>query len=124
MAKKQDYLIDGQRIANQRRRFGAVYRRISWVLVVLLITSGFAGYFYLYQDQGVVTLKIASGPYRSDSYELMVEIADVVDRHSANLVIEVVPSKDSSNNISMLNRSVVDLATIRSDGIAKLPNVE
>lgn len=115
MAKKQDYLIDGQRIANQRRRFGAVYRRISWVLVILLITSGFAGYFYLHQDQGVVTLKIASGPYRSDSYELMVEIADVVDRHSENLVVEVVPSKDSSNNISMLNRGVVDLATIRSD---------
>ncbi|KAG1702784.1 Argininosuccinate synthase [Nymphon striatum] len=79
-------------------------------------------------DQGVVTLKIASGPYRSDSYELMVEIADVVDRHSENLVVEVVPSKDSSNNISMLNRGVVDLATIhyfqlitRSDSLIYSP---
>ena len=103
------------RVANQRRRFGALYRRVSWLLIILLIFSGFAGFFYLNRDQGIMTLRIASGPYRSDSYELMVEIADVVDRHSENLKIEVVPSKDSSQNISMLNRGSVELATIRSD---------
>lgn len=114
MGKKQA-IVGAKRVANQDRRSGSGFRKLSWSLVFLLIIFMVGGYFYLQRDQGAVTLKIASGPYRSDSYELMKEVADVVERHSENLTIEVVPSKDSSNNISLLNRGVVDLATIRSD---------
>ncbi len=115
MTEKQENLDNTTRVANQSSKSGFSYKRLSWLLVILLIISTVAGYFYLIRDQGPVTLKIASGPYRSDSYELMKEVADVISRHSEELMIEVVPSKDSSNNISLLNQGVVDLATIRSD---------
>lgn len=102
-----------QRIANQGKSGG--HRLWSWLIALVLICAAVVGYFYLTKDDGPVTLKVASGPYRSDSYELMKEMSDVVSRHSDNLIIEVIPSKDSSNNISLLNRGSVDLATIRSD---------
>ncbi len=102
-----------KRIANQTRKTG--YKYLSWMLVLFLIGSAVIGYFYLMRDEGPTTLRIASGPYQSDSYELIKEIADVVERHSDDIIVEVVVSKDSSNNISLLNRGVVDLATIRSD---------
>lgn len=104
---------DKKRIANEKSRKG--YKYISWLLVLFFIGTAIYGYFYLTRDKGPTILKIASGPYKSDSYELIKEIADVVIRHSDNLIIEAIPSKDSSNNISLLNRGVVDLATIRSD---------
>lgn len=102
-----------KRTANQKGRAGFSYS--LWLMLAMLAASGVFAFLYFFQDDGPVTLKIASGPYRSDSYELMREVADVVDRHSDKLIIEVIPSKDSSNNISLLNRGVVDLATIRSD---------
>ena len=81
----------------------------------LLILLMLAAFFYIYRDDGPVTLTVGAGPYRSDSYEMMVEVADVISRHSEELVIEVVPTSDSSRNISLLNDRKVDLATIRSD---------
>lgn len=103
------------RKVNEKKASGKGYQKLSWLLAVLMVCSIVGGYFYLNRDTGPITLTVASGPFRSDSYELMREIADVVSRHSENLVIKVLPSKDSSNNISLLNRGQVDLATIRSD---------
>lgn len=102
-----------KRIANQGKTSN--YKLWSWVIVLALICAAVFSFFYLTRDSGPVTLKVASGPYRSDSYELMKEVSDVVNRHSDDLNIEVVPTKDSSNNISLLNRGTVDLAAIRSD---------
>ena len=102
-----------KRTANQKGSAGFNYS--LWLTLAMLVASAVFGYFYFFQDDDPVTLKIASGPYRSDSYELLKEISDVVSRHSDNLIVEVIPSKDSSNNISLLNKGTVDLATIRSD---------
>ncbi len=73
------------------------------------------GYFYYTQQRDPIVLKIGSGPYNSDSHELMKEVADVVNRHTDELSIEVVATRDSSMNISILNEGDVQLATIRSD---------
>ena len=113
MNKQTKEMAIEKRTANQKGRAGFSYS--LWLMLAMLAASGVFAFLYFFQDDGPVTLKIASGPYRSDSYELMREVADVVDRHSDKLIIEVIPSKDSSNNISLLNRGVVDLATIRSD---------
>ena len=115
MNKKKKNTDKTRLVANQKQKILFDFKRLSWIFLLVLILSSIAGYFYLSRDQGATTLKVASGPYRSDSYELMKEVADVVSRHSENIIIKVVPSKDSSNNISLLNRGVVDLATIRSD---------
>ncbi len=115
MTVKEESSNKIKRVANQKHPSGLGFKQFSWLLIILLFVSMIAGYFYLNRAQGPTVLKIASGPYRSDSYELMKEVADVVSRHSDELIISVIPSKDSSNNISLLNRGLVDLATIRSD---------
>jgi TRAP transporter TAXI family solute receptor len=74
-----------------------------------------AAWFYLNREVQLTTLKVAAGPYRSDSYELMEQIADVVERQSDLIRLKILPTKDSSENISKLNAQAADLATIRSD---------
>jgi len=97
----------------QRSKSGiGVFSLISLLIIGALIIGG---YFYLNREQEPTVLKIASGPYRSDSYELMREVADVVARNSDLIRVQVVPSRDSSENISFLNKGDVDLATIRAD---------
>jgi len=103
------------RAVNDKHAKSGNYRKTLWFMAFLLVCSMVGGYFYLNRDSGPVTLNVAAGPFRSDSYELMRETADVVSRHSDKLILNVVASKDSSNNISLLNRNSVDLATIRSD---------
>lgn len=115
MAKNQDMTNDSNLVANQKPSKLTGFKWLSWLLVLALIISTIGGYLYLNRDEGPTTLTIASGPYRSDSYELMKEVADVVSRNSDKLIIKVVASRDSSKNISLLNNGTVDLATIRSD---------
>lgn len=107
--------MDPLRLKNEKQVEQSGYRRLMKLFLFALAALFVGGYLYFSNKQEAVTLKIASGPYRSDSYELMRDVADVVSRHSESLTIEVIPSKNSSENISMLNRGDVDLATIRSD---------
>jgi len=113
--KQKDITLAQAREKNEKQAGRSKYKLLSWLVIIAIIVSVVGGFFYLTREEGPATLKVASGPYRSDSYELMKDVAEVVSRHSDKLIIEVVPSKDSSKNISMLNRGEVDLATIRSD---------
>lgn len=81
-------------------------RNIIWSLIfaAILIIAAIAAYLYLNRERPIVTLNVAAGPYRSDSYELMKEIADVIERQSDTLRIKVIATKDSSQNIALLNR--------------------
>ncbi|MEM7299911.1 MAG: TAXI family TRAP transporter solute-binding subunit [Pseudomonadota bacterium] len=90
--------------------------RLLYVLIaVLVIGSVGAAYLLFDRDQRPVLLTIGAGPIGSDSYDLMKEVAEVAARHSDRLQIKVRPTRDSSQNISLLNQGEVDLATIRSD---------
>ena len=62
-----------------------------------------------------MVLTVGAGPYLSDSHELMREVAEVVERHTDRLKVRVLATRDSSQNITLLNDKKVDLATIRSD---------
>ncbi len=84
-------------------------------LVLAAISVAFTIWWYLIRVPDDVVLKVGAGPYRSDSYELMKEVAEVVERHGEGVRLEIVATKNSSENISLLNRSVLDIATIRSD---------
>ena len=103
------------RRANREKKAGGGYRLTRWVVLGLLVLCVTGGYFFLNRSPDQQTIRIASGPYRSDSYELMREVADVVSRHSEWLKIEVIATRDSSRNTTMLNDREVDAATIRSD---------
>lgn len=104
-----------KRIANTSKKTGK--RKSYWLITIagLIAMLAVGGVFYLNQKPSAVTLSIGSGPYRSDSYELVREIADVVSRHSDWLTVSPQPTRDSSQNIRMLNEKQVDAATIRSD---------
>lgn len=103
------------RIANTKKKSGKT--RIQWLLVIagLLAILVIAVAYYLNQSPKQQTLTIGSGPHRSDSYELVREIADVVSRHSDWLTVIPSATRDSSQNIRKLNERRVDAATIRSD---------
>jgi len=104
-----------RRVANTEKTADSGYRVLVLIVIGLIVTSlaGFYIYFNLQQDE--TTISVGSGPYRSDSYELMQQIADVVERNSDWLRLDVVPTHDSSQNISFLNEKKIDAATIRSD---------
>lgn len=84
-------------------------------LVALTACVAIAGLLYLNRQRPLVELKIGAGPRHSDAHELMQEVAEVVARQSATLRLKIVATQDSSRNISLLNESKLDLATIRSD---------
>lgn len=102
----------------QPRRYTAQGRRIRLAaifLAVLALAAGAAAYLFMNRTTPPVELVVAAGPYRTDSYELMEEIADVVERQSQTLRLKVEASRDSSENIALLNERKADLGTIRSD---------
>jgi len=115
MTRKATGRIDKDRRANADKRAGGGYRLTRWVVLAMLVLCAAGGYFFLSRSHEPQTIRIASGPYRSDSYELMRQVADVISRHSEWLTIEVVATRDSSRNTTMLNEGTVDAATIRSD---------
>ena len=91
-------------------------RKLLFGMIVLVsLALSAAGYSWLQRDEGPAILVVGAGPYRTDSHDLMKEVAEVVARHSENLVIQVRATSDPSQNISLLNRGEIDLATIRSD---------
>lgn len=90
--------------------------RLSLLVGTVAIAAiAVAGWYWFERDREPFELTVGAGPYRSDSYQLMREVAEVVERHSRTLLLKVVATRDSSRNISILNGGEVDLATIRSD---------
>ena len=88
-----------------------------WSLLVgfLALAAAVGSWFYLNREEPLTVLKVVAGPYGSDSHEMMREIADVVERQSERLRLDVIATRDSSTNISLLNNHEAELATIRSD---------
>lgn len=106
-------------ISARRANTGSSIIRSRWMLFLLAIAAiasvTIGGWFWINRDVPLIHLKVGAGPFRSDSYELMREAADVVARHSDQIRLDVVATRDSSRNISLLNDGDLDLVTIRSD---------
>lgn len=89
--------------------------RFSWAaaLAALLL---FGGYYWLNRSAGgPVDLIVGAGPRSSDSYALMREVADVVNRSSKTIRLLVRETRDPSQSVSLLNHHDVSLAVIRAD---------
>lgn len=102
------------RRANQR----SATRRWTWIAIAALVVAGataVAIYLWLEYNRGPVHLKVGAGPVGSDTHQLMTDVAAVVERHSDALRLEIRPTRDPSENISLVNRREVDLAAIRAD---------
>ncbi|MCF6321971.1 MAG: TAXI family TRAP transporter solute-binding subunit [Rhizobiaceae bacterium] len=102
-------------VANEKSARTGQRLVIGLALLLTLIAVIFTVWWYLIRVPETVVLTVGAGPYRSDSYELMKEVAEVVERHGKGVRLEIIATKDSSKNISLLNRGELDIATIRSD---------
>ncbi|MEZ5789648.1 MAG: TAXI family TRAP transporter solute-binding subunit [Nitratireductor sp.] len=74
------------------------------------MVASVAGWFWINREPQIRELGGGAGPYRTDSYELMREVADVVARHSASLRLKIVATSDRAT-ISL--RSMPKRSTLR-----------
>ena len=91
--------------------------RLAIVLIVtaLIFIAG-GSWWYFDQSNGQPTvLTVAAGQRGSDAYSLLVEVGEVLERHSDKVRLSLHSSKNSSVNISLVNNGEYDLATIASD---------
>ncbi|MGB7432928.1 MAG: TAXI family TRAP transporter solute-binding subunit [Ahrensia sp.] len=105
---------DLRRVNRASRKARQMRTLFSLALIAVLAVVG--GYFWLDSaNTQRETLTVASGPLGSDTYILMKEVADVVDRHSETLRLQVQTSSGASSNIAQLNAAKVDTGVIRAD---------
>lgn len=91
--------------------------RTLWISIFgLIVVLGGAWGLWLYQDsQKTVLLTVAAGERGSDSFTLMSEISEVVDRHSKKIRLEVIESRNASEGISLIAGGQAQLATIENN---------
>ncbi|MEM1377126.1 MAG: TAXI family TRAP transporter solute-binding subunit [Pseudomonadota bacterium] len=90
-------------------------RTYAFVALAIVALGAAAGWLWINRDRAPEILTVATGPLGSDAYVLMQEVSEVVERHSDTLRLDVMPSRDASENIAMLNRGEIDTAVIRAD---------
>ena len=107
--------VQKNRAANRRSaRSRALKATIA--LLVLMAAAGAGFYFWLEnRNSEPMVLTVGTGPFGSDSDQLMREVAEVLERHSTSLRLKVRTTRDPSENIALLNQGAIDLAAIRSD---------
>ncbi|MEL6923383.1 MAG: TAXI family TRAP transporter solute-binding subunit [Bacteroidota bacterium] len=92
------------------------------IAIAALAIAGFGAWQVWFKPPQLITLTAVAGPRGSDSFRLLFEISEVLKRHSPNLRLQVKDSRNSSVNISLIQRGAVDLGTIASNTPA-VPNV-
>ena len=91
--------------------------RLIWTSIFgLILIAGAIGGWWIYADsQKLKVLRVAAGERGGDSFTLMTEVSEVLDRYSETLRLEVLESRNSSDGISKIENKQVDLATIESN---------
>lgn len=98
-------------------------RWTAGLLLVAALAAAVVGSWYVWvREQPVTMLTAVAGPRGSDSFRLIADIAEVLERHSTTVRLQVRESRNSSINISLIQRGSVDLGTIASNTPA-VPNV-
>ncbi len=103
--------------AQPSRNSGLWLVRLFQAALILFVVAaaGWSAWWYWLRPAQTIVLTVGAGPLRSDSYELMSEIAEVVNRQPNGVELKIIPTRDSSSNITLLNSHKVDLATVRAD---------
>lgn len=101
--------------ANIRSRRQRLVRRAAFFSVAVIAGALLLTWQWINHDPAPAVLTVATGPAGSDAHTLMRETAEVIERHSETLRLDVVTSRDASQNIALLNAKRIDAAVIRAD---------
>lgn len=104
-----------ERRANRRSAANRMAVTVGLIVVVIVAVIAAGAYGWINRDREPITLRVGTGPYGSDSYVLMREVADVAARHGKQVRLDVRATRDPSENIAMLNAGEIELAAIRAD---------
>lgn len=103
--------------AQANERSGRVRAHVVFALaaLVFLAAIGVVWRLVIAAPGAPVTLTVGAGAPGSDSHTLMRELADVLERHSSSVRLDVSVAGGSSDAVARLNRRAIDLAVIRAD---------
>ncbi len=104
-----------RRQANRRSAADRLMLVVGAVTLVILAAAAAGTWWWIERDNEPVTLRVGTGPFGSDSWVLMREVADVAARHNKPVRLDVRATRDPSQNIAMLNAGQIELAAIRAD---------
>ena len=85
------------------------------IFALILLISGLGAWYVFKAPDEPATLAVSAGPRGGDAYTLMSEIAEVLERRSETVRLDVRESLNSSVNISRLHAGQVELATVESN---------
>ena len=92
---------------------------MRWIytsVFALIIGIGAFGYWYVFEREvEPAVLTVAAGTRDSDSFHLMREVSEVLERHSQTVRLKVISSPNSSESTAKISRGKVDLATIEAN---------
>ncbi|MEO0496931.1 MAG: TAXI family TRAP transporter solute-binding subunit [Pseudomonadota bacterium] len=98
--------------ANLRSRRAFLNKLMLAGALLAIIATAIGGWLWTNRDQSATLLSVGAGPRGTDSYQLMRDISEVVERHSDTLRLRVLATGGSSQNVKLLNDGTIDLATI------------
>jgi TRAP transporter TAXI family solute receptor len=86
------------------------------VLISLVLLGAAAWYFYLRPTEPM-TLRIAAGEKGAEAFDLIKAISEVAQQSGSPLIIQVIPTSGSNENISLIAKGGADLATVQADAV-------
>ena len=101
--------------ANRKSRRTRAFRNGMLLAIIVSVGALVLTWQWIDRERAPELLTIATGPAGSDAYTLMREVAEVVERHSDRLRLDIRPTRDASQNIALLNARRMDAAVIRAD---------
>ena len=87
---------------------------IATAAIVVLVALGAAAWWALRAPDEPTTLSVAAGPIGSDGHVLMRSLAEVLERNSDTVRLEVRPTRNSARNVRLVRDGTVDLATLEA----------
>jgi TRAP transporter TAXI family solute receptor len=89
-----------------------------FIILAILAIIGLTAYLILFKNNKVI-IRVAAGLKTGESYQLCQAINEVLKTHENNLEFQLIETRGSSENIEMLDRNEVQLATIQADVLAR-----
>lgn len=91
------------------------FRSLYLLFVASFVFIGSLAYWYMQRPADLIELRVAAGPRGGDAHTLMSEVAELVEKHSDLIRLEVAQTTNSSVNIARLHDNRADLAVVEAN---------